>query len=360
MYYIARDLEGAGHEVVFISRIPPGDARPAQGGIRFVQMPASVGWRAKVPFVRSNYHALLAIFLRERPDWIIAQHEYVVAAALYRLLPVKRARVAACFVDFHGGRRYVRALRPLAGVIDAYLDVCEMRVAWQREIWPRMTAPAFVSRSTVPGRPARSLPAHAGRPRVVLTGSALLMLEVCNPARFGRFVERLCGHGISLAWYIHASPGKLSDALAAARGLCSHPLYRVHEPRPKDELLEVIGGYDAGLFWAPLPDADLTLARDRSVFVSAASNKISEYIAAGLVVAHTGNPGLAYLPADVSVSFDATDPEAGADQLAAALSDRAKVERMREAALKYQQTEMNFEAQMAPFIGHLHKEGGPG
>ena len=353
MYYIAHELMEMGHEVVFISSVGFDGAGNKDHGFRSVLLPRNSGLRAKVPFVRANYHELLAIFLRERPDWIITQHEYVVPAVLYRFLPVKRARVAASFVDFHGGRPYVRALKPLAGAIDAYLDVCEMRVAWQKDLWPRMTAPAFVARNTPLRQPERPLAPHSGPARVVLTGSALLMLEICSPARLGRFVARLCAHGVSLDWYIHASPGKLSAALAAARGLCAHPLYRVHEPLPKRELLDVIGDYDAGLFWAPLADADLNVARDRSVFLSAASNKISEYIAAGLVVAHTGNPGLSYLPADVSVAFDATDPEAAADQLADALSDRVTVEQKRQSALRYYQTEMNFQAQIAPFLNYV-------
>ncbi|WP_425104866.1 glycosyltransferase [Ancylobacter sp.] len=353
MYYIARGLRDMGHEVVFISSVSYNDARSEGRSLRHVLVSKSLGWRAKVPFVRANYHALLATFIRERPDWIITQHEYVVPAVFYRFLPVKRAYVAASFVDFHGARRYVRALKPLAGVIDAYLDVCEMRVAWQKDLWPRMVAPAFVARNAALRQPQRPFAPHAGPARVVLTGSALLMLEICSPARLGRFIERLCAHGVSLDWYIHASPGKLSVALDAARGLCAHPLYRVHGPLPKRELLAVIGDYDAGLFWAPLADADLNVARDRSVFVSAASNKICEYIAAGLVVAHTGNPGLSYLPADVSFAFDATDPEAAADQLAAALSDRPTLERKRQAALQYHQTEMNFEAQIVPFLDYV-------
>lgn len=342
-----------GHEVLFISSVRYNDGQNEDSGLRSVVLPKNLGWRAKVPFMRANYHALLATFLRERPDWIITQHEYVVPAVLYRFLPVKRAYVAASFVDFQGARRYARALKPLAGVIDAYLDVCEMRVAWQKDLWPRMVAPAFVARNTALRQPQRPLAPHKGPARVVLTGSALLMLEICSPARLGRFIERLCAHGVSLDWYIHASPGKLSAALDVARGLCDHPLYRVHEPLPKRELLDVIGDYDAGLFWAPLADADLNVARDRSVFLSAASNKISEYIAAGLVVAHTGNPGLSYLPAEVSVAFDATDPEAAADHLAAALSDRPTLEQMRQSAFRYQQTDMNFQAQIAPFLDYV-------
>lgn len=358
MYLLARQLADAGDEVIFLSPIAPRATGVSSEGIGFIQIPTREGLAGKLPFIRSNYHTLISVFLRERPDWIIAQHEYIVPATLYRLLPGSRARVAACFVDFQGARRYVRAMKPLAGAIDAYVDICDMRVEWQKEVWPRLTAPVFVARSSALRQPELPFAAHLDGARVVLTASAPLMLDICHPARFGSFVERLCAHGITLDWYIHATESRLPDALAAARALCSHSLYRVHAPLPKSELHSAIRDYDVGLFWAPLADADLSIARDRSVFLSSASNKISEYIAAGLAVAHTGNPGLGYLPADVSISFDPTDPEDGADQLAAALSDRAALEARRRAALRYHQSEMNFEAQIAPLVGYLREGSG--
>lgn len=353
MYYLGRELADAGQEVVFLSTVEPRDIGCALHGIRFIKIPTVSGLTLKVPLIRSNYHTIAAVLLRERPDWIIAQHEYILPSTLYRLLLGRRSRVAACFVDFHGARRYVRAMKSFAGAIDVYVDVCGMRVEWQREVWPRMTAKAFVARNTTLRQPERPFEPHQGKPRVVLTASAPMMLEVTDQARFSRFAARLCAQGIALDWYVNADDA----ARAAARELCSHPLYTVRDPLPKPRLMEALRGYDVGLFWAPLADCDPARARDRSVFLSAASNKISEYIAAGLAVAHTGNPGLAYLPAEVCTAFDPTDPEAGADQLAAAISDRAAVERMRQASLLYHRDEMNFEAQTEPLIRHVLSAG---
>ena len=178
-----------------------------------------------------------------------------------------------------------------------------------------------------------------------------------NRDRLSRFITRLCQSGVSVDWYMSGFSGLLSgdDLRASARSLTDHPLFRLREPVEKARLLETLGEYDAGLFWAPLAEQNF----NRSYFLSAASNKIGEYIAAGLVVAHTGNPGLAYLPQEICAVFDPTDPEAGADQLAAALADRAAVERKREAALRYHDEEMNFEIQAAPFIRHVLGERPP-
>lgn len=134
-----------------------------------------------------------------------------------------------------------------------------------------------------------------------------------------------------------------------ARSFSDHPLYSVRGPVEKSRLLQTLDQYDVGLHWAPMAEADY----DPDYFHSAASNKIGEYIAAGLVVAHAGNPGLSYLPAEICAVFDPTNPEAGADQLAAALSDRVAVERKRAASFRYHLEEMNFESQARPFIHHV-------
>ena len=349
MYLLARQLADAGDEVIFLSPIAPRATGVSSEGIDFIQIPTHEGLAGKLPLIRSNYHTLISVFLRERPDWIIAQHEYIVPATLYRILPGSRARVAACFVDFHGARRYVQAMKPLAGAIDAYVDVCDMRVEWQKEVWPRMTAPSFVVRTAPLRQTGRAFEAHDGAAKVVLTASAPMILKVADPARFSRFATRLCERGVSLSWYIIAD----DKVRAAARALCTHPLFKVLDPLPKAELVDALRGYDVGLFWSPMADCDPTSAQHRSVFISAASNKIAEYIAAGLMVAHTGNPGLAYLPQELCIALDGQDPQKAADRLVAAIANRSEVERRRRAALCYHQSEMNFEAQVAPFLRYL-------
>lgn|GEM_PF-3140183 len=166
-----------------------------------------------------------------------------------------------------------------------------------------------------------------------------------NRERISRFLSRLCDNGIVVDWYL---PGA-EEVRSIARSLVSHPRFAVCDPVEKSRLMDTLGKYDVGLHWAPLAEQ----AYDQDYFLSAASNKIGEYLAAGLVVAHAGNPGLSYLPEEVCAVFDPTDPVAGADQLAAALADRATVERKRQAALRYHLDEMNFEAQTAPFVRHV-------
>lgn len=351
MYDIARYLADASHDVIFIATNEPSNISYSSKSLKFVKIKNRTGYACKIPLIRSNYDNIMYNLIRERPDWIIAQHEYVLPATIYKMFPGSRARIAACFVDFHGERRYVKAMKPLASAVDAHVDVCGLRVDWMKEVWPRMDASAFVVRNAPLKQPARLLESHQGTPRVVLTASAAMMLQYTNPDRFSRFAQRLCANGISLDWYL----GARDHERAAARSLCSHSLYTVHDPLPKPRLLEALRAYDVGLFWAPMADCDPRRAAHRSVFISSASNKIGEYIATGLAVAHTGNPGLAYLPASLGMAFDATDPEASADQLTTALADRGAVERMRQAALNYHQAEMNFEAQAAPFLRYVQQ-----
>lgn len=232
-------------------------------------------------------------------------------------------------------------------MIDAYIDICDIRLQWRQKDWPRMRALPFIIRQAPFRRDVDVLENHNGSARIVLTGSNLLLKM--NRERLSRFLHQLCRRDIVIDWYLPGPDNVREDA----RLLTPHPLFTVRAPISKSELVGTLSNYDAGLFWAPMADADLSKPWDRSVFLSAASNKIGEYIAAGLVVAHTGNPGLSYLPDDVCAVFDPTDPEAGADQLAAQLSDRATVERKRQAALRYHLDEMNFEAQAAPFIRHV-------
>lgn len=349
MFYFARQLADAGHEVLFFSAYLPDATGWSCDGIQVIKVPPTSGLIARLPLLRSNHHWYLRHFISERPDWIIAQHYGILPSAFYRLLSAGSTKMAACFVDFHGDKRYVTAMKPLAGMVDLYVDVCDLRVDWMREAWPRLSARTFVARNAPLRQPERPPEPHEGVPKVVLTASVAMTMHYTRPDRFSRFATRLCEHGISLDWYTIMR----EEQRAEVHGLCTHPLFTVRDPLPKARLIEELRGYDVGLFWAPMADADLSRAPDRSIFISAASNKIAEYMSAGLMVAHSGNPGLAYLPPGLSVAFDATDPEAAADCLAAAILDRDAVERARLAAWRYHRNEMNFEAQSAPVIDFL-------
>lgn len=350
---LARVLSDHGNDISFMSTIIPVDHEFSREQIYllYIDKPTRLG--IKISIIRSNFYSVYNLLVHTRPDFVIGEHEYIIPSVMYKLSTFRNVKIAAYSSDFQSERRYVTAMKPFASAIDAYIDVCDLRVGWQRELWPRMKAASFVVRNAPWRQPDAPLEPHEGAPRMVLTGSAPMMLHATNPARFARFVTRLCGHGISLDWYLMADEA----ARDAARALSSHPLYRVRDPLPKSRLLPELRTYDVGLFWAPMADGDLSRARGRSIFISAASNKIAEYIGAGLAVAHTGNPGLSYLPPEICAPFDATNPEAGADQLAAALADREGIERRRQAALRYHQHEMNFEDQVAPLVDFFLKNG---
>ncbi len=209
-----------------------------------------------------------------------------------------------------------------------------------------MKARPFILRHAPPLREHAVFQPHEGPARFVFTSSKYVL--GLNRDRLSRFLARLCGQGISVDWYFpHQDENR-----EIARSLLSHPLYAVRERVEKAQLLDTLSGYDVGLHWAPMAEQDY----DYNYFQSTASNKIGEYVAAGLAVAYAGNPGLAFLPRDMSLVYDPTDPEAGADQLAAALADRAALERMRAASLRYHQQELNLDAQAEPFLRYVREE----
>lgn len=350
LHFVAVSLAAGGAEVQFISRDEPTVTGVSDPRVTWVEVQKVDGPASWIPGIRSNYHGIVRRLARFRPDWIIGQHEYLVPALAYQVIRgAKAVKVAGYFCDYYRGKMGMTLIGRLSHRLDAYVDVCQLRLEWRQLDWPRIRATPFVIRQA-PFRQQAGVPRpHAGMARIVHTGSSNALR--LNRDRLSRFITRLCRNGVAVDWYMSGSSGLQAgdDVRASAAGLTDHPLFRLREPVEKAHLLEALSDYDAGLFWAPMAERD----SNRSYFLSSASNKIGEYIAAGLVVAHTGNPGLSYLPEEVCAVFDPTDPEAGADQLAAALSDRAAVERKRRAALRYHLEEMNFETQAAPFIRHV-------
>lgn len=335
--------------VYFISRVPPEDVSSIERLHATILKP-TLGLASRIPWFRTGSPQIMQLLVDIKPDWIIAQHEYLVPALIYKFFHRKTVRVASHFLDYEGDRKYIKLIKHMSYLLDAHVEPCDVRMGWRIRDWPRLKADTFVIRQAPFRRDvSSSLICPSERTRVVLTGSNLLLKM--NRERLARFLKALCGHGISVDWYL---PGN-DDIRDSARQLLTHSLFIVRSPISKSTLVDTLTQYDVGLFWAPMADADTSRPWDRSVFVSSASNKIGEYIAAGLVVAHTGNPGLSYLPEDVCVAFDPTDPEEGAYQLAAQLADRAKIMQKRLTALRYHIDEMNCGTQAESFVQFIMK-----
>lgn len=355
LYNVAIGLAEGGAEVLVASRDNPDDLRPPLKGMTHVRLPRKMNRKGLRALVLLHAEGLwtLASF---RPDWIIAEHELAVTALTYRRMrPFRRPRVAAYFCDYYDNR-HMALIGRWASQLDAYVDVCDLRHSWRRQDWPKLTAPGFIIRNS----PSLSAPTsandpHRPAPRLIFT-SSFHVLTSMDRTRLARFVDRLCSRGVALDWYLYwpaNRPEMRDELMASARSLTSHPNYRVMETLPKAELLARLPDYDVGLHWAPVAEAENASPFWQRYFLSAASNKVGEYIAAGLAVAYAGNPGLRYLPESLSVAFDPTDPESGADQLAARLHDAAWLKEARAAALRYHRDEMNAEAQTAPLIRHI-------
>lgn len=348
---MAEEVSAHGAEVAFFTTSSPKNYREdSVVEIRALPRPGRLSRR--IPLMQTL--RIMAFIWRQEPDYIVAQQLHALPAIGYRLATGIRthARVAAFFIDHTVAERYDRLFRLLAGHLDLYIDICDLRVAWRKQEWRKLDAPTLVIRQAPRLQSVEAIEPHTGPPRIVFTASAFQILNYMNVDRFAQFVSRLCGNGVAFDWYLY---GEGTDYAENARlaSLVDHPLYTVRVSVPKPALMSALRRYDAGLFWAPLADARESPQIDRQVFLSAASNKVGEYVAAGLIVAYTRNPGLAYLPENITFAFDPSDPIASADELTKLLSDREDVEYRRRAALAYHRVEMNFEVQVDSLIKAL-------
>lgn len=349
-YYIASALAADGHDVTFLSRVEPSIQLPSQ----HLQPPKWLALRpasvleGRLPFIRGNYHRVLAAIARIKPDIFIGQHQLAMIGAFYGLFS-RHIKVMPYFCDHMVNMWYSKPMRRLARRYAGYLDICDLRVNWRKAEWPDLRCPAFVIRQAPPLDNNKNLIPHAGKGRVVFTGSDYgpdMQWDLLS-----RFARALVSDGIDFDWYMPGAPEKREKA----RAISGSPHFRVLEPVTKAKLLTLLGEYDAGLLWAPVRVEGGHTPRTvfEHYFLSAASNKICEYHAAGLVTLHTGNPGLAYLPAGVSQAVDPWEPEVSARRIAMYLAQRHSVEEGRRAAFAYYQQTMNAEAQAEPFIRYI-------
>lgn len=353
LHFLAKGLVERGAEVLLGGPVQPRvllDERISLASLatsgRVTGLPNTIEWHMKALWTLSRF----------RPDWIVADQELAFPALLYkRVRPLKQVKVVSYSTDYYLNRQ-MKVVGAMASGIDAIVSDCSLRVDWRQRDWPRSKATGFVMRHA----PLKDsvITAHSGAvpvemesagPRVVFSSSYHALLDM-DRTRLGRFLARLCEQGINVDWYFFGPP----EVREQARALLSHPRYRVFAQLPKAELLGRLPSYDVGLHWAPMADGEANTSPNwKRYFLSAASNKVGEYIAAGLAVAYAGNPGLRYLPEALSVIYDPTDPQQGADQLAARLHDAVWLKGARAAALRYHREEMNGEAQTAPLIRHI-------
>lgn len=316
------------------------------GKLSFLNLKVPKSILKNVPWFRAGHDKIVGFLRDVQPDLIIAENEFLMPSIIYKRLFNNNANIASFIMDNERNRKYISMVKHVSRDISIQLECCDVLCRFRQEDWPKMAAKPFILRHAPPLREgARFLP-HQGPARVVFTSSKYVL--GLNRERLSRFLGRLCSRGISVDWYFpHQDENR-----DVVRTLLSHPLYTVRERVEKAQLLDTLSGYDVGLHWAPMAEQDY----DYNYFQSTASNKIGEYVAAGLAVAYAGNPGLAFLPREISLVFDPTDPEIGADQLAAALADRAALEWMRAASLRYHQEELNIDAQAAPFLRYVREE----
>src|SRR5690606_25429523 len=126
-------------------------------------------------------------FLKEtRPDWVIAQHEFLVASLVYRALN-RKTKAISHFMDYQAERRYVSIIKQMSHLIDVHVELCDMRLQWRQKDWPRMRADTFTIRQA-PFRQDVDIPeSHTGLARVVFTNSKYVL--GLNRDRLSRFLS---------------------------------------------------------------------------------------------------------------------------------------------------------------------------
>lgn len=349
-YHLALALSRTGAEVTILSKVEPTLTVP---GYESVQRPAWIpieqfsGIIARLPVLRADHQGVLRALARVRPDWVVAQHGHTMSGLLYKAMMTRQApvKVAAYFADYIERAWWLPWLRTAAGRLDAYIDVCDMRLAWREAEWVALRCPRFVVRNAPPRQRSHVLTAHTGVPRIVFTGrdygrsmrSDLLI----------RFLRRLCENGTQVSWLL---PGTLEQRQRIGE-MVGHGNFSVSDAIGKEELFARLAEYDFGLLWTPTTARQN--AETHSSYVSAAPNKLGEYMATGLGVLHTGNPGLSFVPDDCAVSLDPWDPERSADGLATLLANRPRVESMRRRALRFHHDVLNAEVQTRPLVDFM-------
>lgn len=304
---------------------------------------------ARVPILHGGYLGILRQLIRLRPDAVIAQHGTAVSALAYQWLCPRGRRplLAAYFADYIKDSWWVPLLRGGASSLDAYIDVCDLRLSWRAEDWPKLPPARFVIRNAPPRSTAAMVDPHSGPARVLFTGrdsGAAMRTDLLL-----RFVEQLCRSGHRVDWFL---PGAESERTAIRDRVGSSGL-QVRAPIDKAALSAAMPSYDVGILWTPITAAENL--GTRSNYVSAASNKLGEYLAAGLAIAHTGNPGLRFLPDSVGFTLDPFAPEASAERLDPLLRDRPQLDARRADALRFHIDSLNAETQCKAFADWLCK-----
>lgn len=359
LFDLALKLSESNHRVEFWSRHKPTRRGFNFDSVTWSDLPHVHNVLSKLPVFRSVYLQMLFRLLRNQPTLIIAQEEYLLPAIAYKLVRgCDRVRVVGYFPDYYVDGKGMALLSRLCRFLDGYIDVCALRLVWRKRDWPQMTASTFVVRNAPPLQEHSSIEVHSGAVRMVFTASSTA-LSFMNMERLSTFIDRICQHGIQFDWYLPGtgSMQATEQAVMNARAMTRNSLFSVRAPKEKGELMELLRSYDVGLFWAPLADCNPNDHFQYHYFQSAASHKIGEYLSSGLLVAHTGNPGLAFIPSEACIVFDPSDPIRAADLLASNLLDRSSVDLRRAAALCYHQREMNFQSQIEPLNRFLSAHG---
>lgn len=349
-YYLAETLAQRGARVTILSKSQPRfltQSGAFSSNIDWFPIERQSGWISRLPIVRADYHGVILQLMKLRPTWIVAQHGQALAALLYKAFTSDRhpVKVAGYFADYVERAWWLSLLKRNAGRLDAYVDVCDLRLAWREAEWSRLCRPRFVVRNAPPLRNDLKFESHSKNPRLIFTGRDYG--DAMRSDLLLRFIKRMCQSGFQVTWLM---PGESHERSAAIEAV-NHENFSVLEAVDKGTMNKLLASYDVGLLWTPTTRRQNET--ERTNYVSAASNKLGEYLASGLLIAHTGNPGLRFLPNDVGIELNPWHPEESAETLALLLTNRNRIKLARAAALRFHRDVLNASVQSDFFVSFL-------
>ncbi|WP_146115865.1 glycosyltransferase family 4 protein [Malikia granosa] len=349
-FYIAEKLSRDGHEVTLLSRTNPlelSNSLEIQINFKWIEIKNTGSITRFIPLLKGNSHGILGELFKIKPDWVIGQHQYSIIGVIYKIIMNTKRKVKAgiYFSDYIENNINEIIIKKFSRYLDLCIDVCDLRVQWRITEWPKLQCKTIVVRQATPVKKNIKLDKHCGPAKIIFTGSNYG--AGMNWELLGDFINTLCEKGILFDWYL---PGT-DNIREKAKKLSNHPNYTVYPPVRKSELLNLQRNYDFGLFWAPYSEETTKL--NRSIYASAASNKICEYQSSGLGIIHTGNPGLSYLPENISFKINPWDINKTIKNLFDIIESRNKIEEIRLNSLAYHIKTMNSENQIEPLSKYI-------
>lgn len=291
-----------------------------------------------------------------RPDVVLACHASIVDGTIAsRILKIlgHKCRVVAYFMDYNEPHQgwWIRWITKNAKDLDALIDVDPLRLNYRKK-WMHCPENSFA----IYHAPRLSFGSHnlhqdPDQLRLILTGS--LRPEI-HPFELAKALATCPKNNIEIVWRMPGSDDEREDL---KKILKQHgaDIVKLLPSIPKAELLNELSSYHLGMIWNPVEGQDPMF---QIQYETCASNKLGEFLSAGLGVIYTGNRGLLFLDdAGAGLAVDPNEPESLGRLLSSLLANLNKVRAMQLAARTLFDKTYNLDSQARPFMDWLNRLG---